>query len=606
MNEKRASINNITINNAAITARLSAWWHTYRQLERVTGSQVLHFRRCCLSLLAAAVAQGLALACLFPLLSAFMHAAAAREIAIWLTIMTFLSLLTLVLRWYGQGFEYRGQLAAATHELRMRLGEQLRSMPLTTLQSARAGDINALLLGSVDENLNYMLAIVNQLLLAIVTPVVIALIMLVVEWRLGVSLLLLFPVIALLYRWRRPAFAHTMQALAEANQQTSADIVEYVQGLAVLRTSCQQAERTSALRQRFQHLQQIQTSSHRRGAKPGAVVASVVELGLQGMLILGISGVVVGAWDAAIVAAMMVIVVRFSEPLATFVSYTAVLELIETALRRIDDLLAIEPLPLHQPVAVPTTYAITFEQVSFHYVDEAEPVLDEVNIMLPEKGMTALVGPSGSGKTTITRLLMRHADPQRGRVCIGGVDIRHIPTRELNRLISVVFQDVYLFDDSVLANIRMARPEASDAEVERAAEAAQCLEFIQRLPQGWQTRLGDIGGRLSGGEQQRISIARALLKEAPIVILDEPTAALDTESELAVQRAIDRLVQDKTVIVIAHRLSTIVGAHRILVVEKGVISQQGTHHELRLAEGRYRALWNAQQKSKRLSHNAQV
>jgi ATP-binding cassette subfamily B protein len=606
MNEKRASINNITINNAAITARLSAWWHTYRQLERDTGSQVLHFRRCCLSLLAAAVAQGLALACLFPLLSAFMHAAAAREIAIWLTAMTFLSLLTLVLRWYGQGFEYRGQLAAATHELRMRLGKQLRSMPLTTLQSARAGDINALLLGSVDENLNYMLAIVNQLLLAIVTPVVIALIMLVVEWRLGVSLLLLFPVIALLYRWRRPAFAHTMQALAEANQQTSADIVEYVQGLAVLRTSCQQAERTSALRQRFQHLQQIQTSSHRRGAKPGAVVASVVELGLQGVLILGISGVVVGAWDAAIVAAMMVIVVRFSEPLATFVSYTAVLELIETALRRIDDLLAIEPLPLHQPVAVPTTYAITFEQVSFHYVDEAEPVLDEVNIMLPEKGMTALVGPSGSGKTTITRLLMRHADPQRGRVCIGGVDIRHIPTRELNRLISVVFQDVYLFDDSVLANIRMARPEASDAEVERAAEAAQCLEFIQRLPQGWQTRLGDIGGRLSGGEQQRISIARALLKEAPIVILDEPTAALDTESELAVQRAIDWLVQDKTVIVIAHRLSTIVGAHRILVVEKGVISQQGTHRELRLAEGRYRALWNAQQKSKRLSHNAQV
>ncbi|GKW15649.1 ABC transporter permease [Pectobacterium carotovorum subsp. carotovorum] len=581
--------------HSAITTQLSAWWHTYRQLQRVTGSQAHVFHRCCLSLLAAAMTQGLALACLFPLLSAFTDAVAAREIVIWLVLMTFLSLLTLVLRWYGQGFEYRGQLAAATHELRMRLGEQLRSMPLTTLQSARAGDINALLLGSVDENLNYMLAIVNQLLLAIVTPVVIALVMLLVEWRLGVSLLLIFPAIALLYRWRRPAFARTMQALAEANQQTSADIVEYVQGLAVLRTSCQQAERTSALRQRFQHLQQIQTSAHRSGAKPGTVVASVVELGLQGVLILGISGVVVGAWDIAIVAAMMVIVVRFSEPLATFVSYTAVLALIDTALRRIDDLLAIEPLPVHPPAETPTTYAITFEQVSFRYADEAEAVLDEVDIALPEKGMTALVGPSGSGKTTITRLLMRHTDPQQGRVCIGGVDIRCIPTRELNRLISVVFQDVYLFDDSVLANIRMARPDASEAEVEQAADAAQCLEFIQRLPQGWQTRLGDIGGRLSGGERQRISIARALLKDAPIVILDEPTAALDTESELAVQRAIDRLVQDKTVIVIAHRLSTIVGAHRILVVENGVISQQGTHNELLCAEGRYRALWKAQQ-----------
>lgn len=582
-------------NHTVITTQLSAWWHTYRQLERVTGSQSRLFRRCCLSLLAAAMTQGLALACLFPLLSAFTHAAASREIAMWLGLMTFLSLLTLALRWYGQGFEYRGQLAEATHELRMRLGEQLRSMPLTTLQSARAGDINALLLGSVDENLNYMLAIINQLLLAIVTPLVIALVMLMVEWRLGVSLLLIFPAIALLYRWRRPAFARTMQALAEANQQTSADIVEYVQGLAVLRTSCQQAERTSALRQRFQHLQQIQTSAHRSGAKPGAVVASVVELGLQGVLILGISGVVMGAWDIAIVAAMMVIVVRFSEPLATFVSYTAVLELINTALHRIDDLLAIEPLPVHRPVDVPMTYAVTFEQVSFRYANEAEAVFDRVDIALPEKGMTALVGPSGSGKTTITRLLMRHADPQHGRVCIGGVDVRHIPTREVNRLISVVFQDVYLFDDSVLANIRMARPDASDAEIARAAEAAQCLDFIQRLPQGWQTRLGDIGGRLSGGERQRISIARALLKDAPIVILDEPTAALDTESELAVQRAIDRLVQDKTVIVIAHRLSTIVGAHRILVVENGGISQQGTHSELLHVEGRYRALWNAQQ-----------
>ncbi|MFJ5439378.1 ABC transporter ATP-binding protein [Pectobacterium brasiliense] len=582
-------------NHTVITTQLFAWWHTYRQLERVTGSQSRLFRRCCVSLLVAAIVQGLALACLFPLLSAFTHAAASREIAMWLVLMTLLSLLTLVLRWYGQGFEYRGQLAAATHELRMRLGEQLRSMPLTTLQSARAGDINALLLGSVDENLNYMLAIVNQLMLAIVTPVVIALVMLMVEWRLGVSLLLIFPAIALLYRWRRPAFAHTMQALAEANHQTSADIVEYVQGLAILRTSCQQAERTSLLRQRFQHLQQIQTSAHRSGAKPGAVVASVVELGLQGVLILGISGVVVGAWDIAIVAAMMVIVVRFSEPLATFVSYMAVLELINTALHRIDDLLAIEPLPVHRPVDVPMTHAVTFEQVSFRYANEAEAVLDSVDIALPEKGMTALVGPSGSGKTTITRLLMRHADPQRGRVCIGGVDIRHIPTREVNRLISVVFQDVYLFDDSVLANIRMARPDASDAEVERAAEAAQCLDFIQRLPQGWQTRLGDIGGRLSGGERQRISIARALLKDAPIVILDEPTAALDTESELAVQRAIDRLVQDKTVIVIAHRLSTIVGAHRILVVENGGISQQGTHSELLRIEGRYRVLWNAQQ-----------
>lgn len=220
--------------------------------------------------------------------------------------------------------------------------------------------------------------------------------------------------------------------------------------------------------------------------------------------------------------------------------------------------------------------------------------LRDFSAVLPTRGLTALVGPSGSGKTTLTRLLLRHGDPQKGRVTIGGVDVRAIPPDELNSMISVVFQDVYLFDDTVLANIHMARPDASDAEVEAAARAAHCLDFIERLPLGWHTPLGDIGGRLSGGERQRISIARALLKDAPVVILDEPTAALDTESEVAVQRAIDALVRDKTVIVIAHRLSTIVGADRILVIEDGRLVEQGRHDELLARTGRYRALWDAQ------------
>lgn len=576
---------------------LTSWYATYRQLVRATGSQARAFRWSCLGLFAASVTQGLSLACLFPFLSAVFHPAEAGGVR-WLSVMAVLSLLTLVLRWYGQGFEYQGQMAAATHELRMRLGEQLRRIPLVKLQATRAGEINSLLLGSVDENLNYTLAIVNQILLAIVTPVVVTLCMLVVDWRLGLSLLLIFPVIALLYRWRRPVFSHTVQMLADAHQQTSADLVEYIQGLSVLRTTCSETERAGTLRQRFLNLQRIQTGAHRKGARPSAAIASIVELGLQCVVIVGVSGAVTGIWDLAVVAALMVIIVRFSEPLATFVSYTAVLDMIETALKRIDALLAIEPLPVQQPEATPATFQITFDRVSYRYRADANAALCDVSMALPARGMTALVGPSGSGKTTVTRLLMRHADPQQGDIRIGGVDLRRIAPATLNRLISVVFQDVYLFDDPILANIRLARPEASDAEVEEAARAAQCLDFIQRLPQGWQTRMGELGGRLSGGERQRISIARALLKDAPIVILDEPTAALDTESELAVQRAIDRLIQDKTVIVIAHRLSTIVGADRILVIEEGRVAQQGTHQSLLSEGGRYRSLWEAQQQVK--------
>lgn len=578
--------------HAIIVRQITASWYSWRQLERATGSQARIFRRCCFSLLAAAITQGLALACLFPLMAAFSDAIQS-ETLFWLLLMSIFSLLTLVLRWSGQGFEYRGQLASATHELRMRLGEQLRRMPLSALQSTRTGEINALLLGSVDENLNYMLAIINQLLLAIITPLVVTLVMLWLQWQLGLCLLLLFPLIAVLYHWRRPVFARTMQQLADVNQQTSASIVEYVQGLAVLRTHCQPAESTATLREQFNRLQEIQTRTHHDGSRPSTLIASLVELGLQAVLVLGISGVVWGNWELPVVAAMMVIVVRFSEPLATFVSYTAVLELINTALRRIDELLAITPLAIQQPSQIPATFDITFDQVSFRYSDQAEAVLKQTDILFPQRGMTALVGPSGSGKTTITRLLMRHADPQQGSVRIGGVDIRHIPTLELNKLISVVFQEVWLFDDTVLANIRMARPSASDEEIEQAAAAAQCLTFIQALPQSWHTPLGELGSRLSGGERQRLSIARALLKNAPIVVLDEPTAALDTESELSVQRAIDSLVKDKTVIVIAHRLSTIVGAQQILVLEDGAISQQGTHQQLLAVEGRYRSLWTA-------------
>ncbi|MDO4683427.1 MAG: ABC transporter ATP-binding protein [Lautropia sp.] len=528
----------------------------------------------------------------------------------WLGLFTVLTLAVQLLRWQAQGFDYNGLMADAIHSLRTRLGEQLRRMPLLRLQEKRTGEMSAVLLGHVDENLNYTLMVCSIVINAILIPLSAALGTLFWDWRLAAGILLIFPAILPLYRWRRPQFQRVIRELAVAHARCNGDILEYTQGLPVLRASRCTGVHARQLHQSVLALEALQVESQRKGIKPGLIIATVTEAGMLLVMAAGLTWVTQGSLDPAILAAVTVMLVRFGEPLSVFIGISAIFELIETALKQIDEVLAIAPLPRQEPAQVPERFDIRFEDVHFGYeapaatsattgIDRpANTVLRGLSAHLPARGLTALVGSSGCGKTTLTRLLMRHADPQAGRITIGGVDVRAIEPETLNRLISVVFQDVHLFDDTVLNNIRMARPDASDEAVRDAARKAHCLDFIDALPRGWQTRLGETGGKLSGGERQRISIARALLKDAPIVILDEPTAALDTESERAVQQAIETLVQDRTVIVITHRLSTIAGAGQILVIDDGQVAERGTHSELLARNGRYAQLWDAQQQAK--------
>ncbi|WP_238923097.1 ABC transporter ATP-binding protein [Achromobacter ruhlandii] len=579
-----------------MTTPPAPWRDTYRRLLRSAGSQAGRLRASLCLLLLAAVCQGLSLACIVPLFVHLTRGDPWRAALAWLAAFTLLAAAAIVLRWRAQGFDYRGHMARATHELRVLLGEQLRRMPLEALQAHRTGGIAAKLLGGVDEQMNYALTVINLILGAIVTPAAAAVALLAWDWRLGVALMLVFPAIVPLYRWRRPALDRGHDATGRANEALNAELLEYMQGLPVCLATGRAGAANERLRAGFEQLEQLQREHHRRGAKPSLMVAAIVESGMLAILGCGMLWVTQGSLAPAALGAVLVLVARFAEPLATFVNFTTVLALIEAALARIEGLRAVAPLPqwpAQGGLAGPAD--IRIEGLEFRYAGGTAAALRDIDLDLPARGLTALVGPSGSGKTTLTRLLMRHADPQRGAIRIGGVDIRGLPPADLNRLISTVFQDVHLFDDSVIGNIGMARPEAGEAEVRAAARAAHCLDFIERLPQGWQTRLGEAGGKLSGGERQRLSIARAILKDAPIVILDEPTAALDTESELAVQAAIDTLVAERSVIVIAHRLSTIVAADRILVFEDGRITQRGTHAELLAQPGRYRRMWQAQQ-----------
>ncbi|RMW99018.1 ABC transporter ATP-binding protein [Allofranklinella schreckenbergeri] len=589
------------MNRAASAPRITPLRQTWRQLMHSARSRAPRLRASLIALALASATQGLALACLMPLFQSLMPAPDWRAAWPWLVAMTLAMIASMALRWRAMTFDYGGDMVQNSHELRTALGEQLRRIPLQELQSRRAGEVHAALLGGVDENLSYLLTVAQMMANALMTPVVVALAALYFDWRMGLLLLLVFPLLVPLYRWRRPAFGRGMRMLAEANARASADALEYIQGLPAWRAACCTGEGAQRLQASIAQLEAVQTIGLQKGARPNLVLAAVMELAVLLVVCAGALLVTAGALDTAILAALMVLAVRFGEPLASFVLYAKVIDLIEAALGKIDALLRIAALPQATPAAQPQGFAIAIENVDFRYANASAQTLHGISAQLPERSLTALVGPSGSGKSTLARLLLRHADPQAGRITIGGADLRALTPEQLNGMISVVFQEVYLFDDSILANIRMARPEASDAQVRAAAQAACCHEFISRLPQGYDTRVGEIGARLSGGERQRISIARAMLKDAPIVILDEPTAALDTESEIAVQAAIDALVRSRTVIVIAHRLSTIAAADQILVLDDGRITERGRHAQLLAGNGRYARMWRASESAKHWS-----
>ena len=263
----------------------------------------------------------------------------------------------------------------------------------------------------------------------------------------------------------------------------------------------------------------------------------------------------------------------------------------DEAMMKMDEILQNRPLPRAAAPQKPRGSDITFTDVTFRYPGAARPALDHVSFTVPEGSVVGLVGPSGGGKSTAAALIPRFWDVESGSVRIGGVDVRDMDRRELMERVAFVFQDTRLFKVSVLENIRMARPSATLEEIRAAARAAQCDDILEKLPQGIDTVVGAQGVYLSGGEAQRIALARAILKDAPIVVLDEATAFADPENEALIQRAFAKLMEGKTVLMIAHRLSTVKDVDNILVIEKGAVRERGTHDQLAAQGGLYAKMW---------------
>lgn len=372
----------------------------------------------------------------------------------------------------------------------------------------------------------------------------------------------------------------------EAVENMSGAAIEYIRGLSIVKSFGQEGASTQSFRSANKALKDI-----RIGIEKGFTPFNCLHLFALKLASMGI--VFICAWQAAQGQMSMAFFLMFV--LFSFVMFGSVenindaahlLGVIDSAMDKLEALENAEYIDQDGTDIKPTSYDIEFKDVSFGYDDRM--VLHDLNFTIPQNATTAIVGPSGGGKTTLCNLIARFYDVNSGTITFGGTDIRAFTCDSLLRNISMVFQNVYLFRDTIKNNIKFGRPDAADEQIIAAAKAARCHDFIMALPDGYDTVIGEGGSSLSGGEKQRISIARAMLKDAPIVILDEATASIDPENEHLIQEAISALTHGKTIITIAHRLATIENADQILVIDGGTVAQRGTHEELLEQEGTYK------------------
>ena len=488
---------------------------------------------------------------------------------------------------------YRANLREAyamSADGRIALAEHLRKLSLGFLSRRDPGDLSSMIITDFTMAETGISHHLPQLMGALVMPVLAFLSLLWINWRMSVAMFIALPV-AILILWLSTKLQQRLSSKQiEAKINAGNRMEEYLQGIRVMKAYNLLGDRFVRLRKAFSDLRK---ACIRQEALLGPFIMlsiTIVRAGLTLMILCGTYLLIGGELLLTTFVLFLVVGSRVFDPLTSALTNFAEFRYFSIAGGRILNLMKEPEMKGDRPA--PNGGDIEFHNVSFSYQDKK--VLHHINLTLKQGSLTALVGPSGSGKSTLMKLCARFYDPGEGTVSMGGQDLSTLEPESLMKNISMVFQDVYLFQDTIRNNIRFGKNDATDEEIIEAAKKAQCHEFITKLSKGYDTMIGEGGCTLSGGEKQRLSIARAILKDAPIVLLDEATASLDPENEVEVQRAINTLIAGRTVIVIAHRLKTICNADTIVVLDEGRIVEKGRHEDLLNNHGLYAHLWDIQ------------
>ena len=485
-------------------------------------------------------------------------------------------------------FQYNGTYFTTYKESgirRLALAERLRKLPLSFFGKRDLADLTSTIMSDCEVLEKTCSHFIPGLFGSLISTVIIALSLFAFDWRMALAALWVIPVsIAIVlgsYRVQDRIQARTM-----AVKMDCADgIQEYIETLRDLKASNAEQGYLSGLSKKIRAVEKQSVAAELETALFVSSASMVLKLGISSVALTGSALLVNGSIDVLTLFLFLMAASRMYDPMQGALQNLAAVIAMRTNVGRMNEILEY-PVQTGSETMTNQGCDIVFDHVGFAY-NSGETVLKDVSFTAKQGEVTALIGPSGGGKTTVSRLAARFWDNQKGCITVGGMDISKIDPEKLMSLYSIVFQDVTLFDNTILENIRLGRKGATDEEVLAAAKLANCDEFVEKLPDKWNTNIGENGCTLSGGERQRISIARAFLKDAPIILLDEATASLDVENETAIQEALSRLIKNKTVLIIAHRMRTVAGADKVVVLKDGIVAEQGRPDELYARNGLY-------------------